>query len=72
MSCMLYNCSLITLPDISKWDTSNATYMIGIFSNCYLSKSLPDISKWDTQNIINMEYILYSYKSLISLADISR
>ena len=44
---MFYNCSsLVSLPDISKWNTANVTYMGGMFSNCSSLKSLPDISKW--------------------------
>ena len=44
--------SLKSLPDISKWNTSNAknmTYVFGgIVCGCESLTSLPDISKWDT------------------------
>ena len=49
---MFYNCnSLISLPDISKWNTTNVTTMSYMYCNCRSLKSLPDISKW----IINDE-----------------
>ena len=37
--------SIISLPDISKWDSKNIIDMNCMFSNCILLKSLPDISK---------------------------
>ena len=39
--------SLISLPDISKWDISNVNEMNYLFKNCSSLISLPDISKWD-------------------------
>ena len=49
MSYMFYNCeSLISLPDISKWNTNNVKDMCYMFCNCYSLSSLPDISKWNT------------------------
>ena len=36
--------SLITLPDISKWNTSNVTDMNEMFYNCNSLITLPDIS----------------------------
>ena len=48
MSYMFEFCtSLISLPDISKWDTKNVTNMSDMFVNCTSLKTLPDISKWD-------------------------
>ena len=64
--------SLISLPDISKWDSKNITDMNCMFSNCILLKSLPDISKWDTSNVSNMSYLFYYCESLESLPDISK
>ena len=46
--------SLISLPDISKWNTDNVTDMSGIFHRCSSLISLPDISKWNTNNVIDM------------------
>ena len=49
MSHLFLGCeSLTSLPDISKWDTSNVRYMNYMFSQCYKLNSLPDISKWNT------------------------
>ena len=46
MSHMIKFCkSLITLPDISKWDTKNITDMKYMFGHCLSLISIPDISK---------------------------
>ena len=46
--------SLLSLPDISKWNTNKVTNMSLMFSGCSSLSSLPDISIWNTNNIINM------------------
>ena len=52
---MFYGCSsLISLPDISKWNTKNVTDMGYMFYECSSLKSLPDISKWKTNNVVNI------------------
>jgi len=44
MSYMFNECSsLISLPDISKWNTNNVTNMSHIFYGCSSLLSLPDI-----------------------------
>ena len=43
MFCECY--SLISLPDISKWNTIHVYKMDGIFYKCNLLTSLPDMSK---------------------------
>ena len=51
MNHMFYGCSsLLSLPDISKWNTNKIKDMSWMFSNCSLL-SLPDISKWNTENV---------------------
>ena len=50
--------ALISLPDISKWNTNNVTNMSYMFYGCSSLESLPDISKWNTNNVTNMSYIL--------------
>ena len=51
---MFNNCkSLISLPDISNWNTSNVTDMKNMFQMCDSLVSLPDISKWDTSKAKN-------------------
>ena len=58
MSFMFSGCSsLLSLPDISKWNTNNVTNMSGMFSGCSSLLSLPDISKWNTNNVTNMSYM---------------
>jgi len=66
------NSFLKSLPDISKWDTSNVTDMSCMFKRCSLLKSLPDISKWDTSNVILMYKMFSHCSSLLSLPDISK
>ena len=47
MSKMFYKCSsLLSLPDISKWNTNNVNQMTDMLSSCSRLSSLPDISKW--------------------------
>ena len=49
---MFYGCnSLISLPDISKWNTLNVESMSDMFSGCNSLISLPDISKWNLGNV---------------------
>ena len=43
--------SLISLPDISKWNTTNVTVMNAMFQLCGSLISLPDISKWNTTHV---------------------
>ena len=64
--------TLISLPDISKWNISNVMDMVGMFRDCYSLISLPDISKWNTSNVKNMKYMFSGCLSLTSLPDISK
>ena len=53
MSYMFFRCSsLISLPDISKWDTKNVIDMSYMFCKCSSLISLPNISKWDTKMLM--------------------
>ena len=73
MSKMFYECtSLISLPDISKFNTSNITDMSGIFGYCLSLTSLPDISKWNTSSVTNMSGMFLGCISLTSLPEISK
>ena len=68
MSNMFEGCSsLISLPDISKWNTNNITDISNMFFGCSSLTSLPDISKWNTKNISEMIYIFGCCSSLSSL-----
>ena len=73
ISFMFSNClSLISLPDISKWNTQNVIDMNSIFYYCESLTSLPDISAWNTQNVNDMGFMFSNCLSLISLPDISK
>ena len=55
---IFYGCSsLISLPDISKWNISKVNNMSHMFYECNSLVSLPDISKWDTSNVNNMSFM---------------
>ena len=64
--------SLISLSDISNWNTSNVTNMRLVFAGCSSLKSLPDISKWNISNVINMSYMFFECNNFTSLPDISK
>ena len=50
---MFYECySLMSLPDISKWNTNYIEDMRSIFYYCKSLSSLPDISKWNNSNLL--------------------
>ena len=67
------NCSsLISLPDISKWNLENVTDLGNIFCGCKSLKSLPDISIWNTQKVKNMQSIFDGFSSLFYIPDISK
>ena len=73
MSYMFYGClSLISLPDISKYNTNNVNFMNNIFYECSSLISLQDISKWNTNNVKFMNNMFSGCSSLISLPDISK
>ena len=72
MSNMFYECStLLSLSDISKWDTSNIMDISYIFGGFELLEYLPDISKWNISNVKYMQGMLMGCKSLKKLPDIS-
>ncbi len=73
MAYMFYGCSsLISLPDISKWNTKNVTDMGYMFYECSSLKSLPDISKWKTNNVVNISNMFRGCTSLLKMPDISK
>ena len=64
---MFYKCYfLITLPDISKWDTSNVKDLNSMFCGCVSLKSLPDLSNWNTSNVTDMRQLFVNCISLKS------
>ena len=64
--------SIISLPDISEWNTEKVIDINSMFYDCTLLESLPDISKWNTKNVTNMKYLFSGCISLMSLPDISK
>ena len=60
MSYMFYECSsLLSLPDISNWNTNYVTNMSFMFYRCSCLSSLPDISNWNTEKNIDMRAMLF-------------
>ena len=73
MSCIFYECSsLLSIPDISKWNTSNIINMSYLFGKCEKIENIPDISNWNTSNVKYMQGIFMGCKSLKLLPDISK
>ena len=65
---MFYKCkSLLSLPDISNWNTSKVINMMNIFYKCRSLISLSGISNWDTSNVRNMCCMFYGCSSLAHL-----
>ena len=64
--------SLLSVPDIPKWNTINVTDMKYMFFCCSSLSSLPDISEWNTINVTDMNQMFAYCKSLLSLPDISK
>ena len=48
-------------PDVSKWNVSNATYMIRMFQQA--TSANPDVSGWDVSNVDNMNWMFYGATS---------
>ena len=70
---MFYKCEkLISLPDISKWLTSNLNNISYLFCGCDRLISIPDISKWDTSSVIEMVGMFSGCSSLVSISDLSK
>ena len=66
MSSIFYNCySLISLPDISKWDTNNVTDMTYMFKECSSLTKIPDISEWNKKNLLGVEELNNLFKIFI-------
>ena len=61
--------ALISLPDISKWNTNNVNDMSYMFYGCSSLESLPDISKWNTNNVTNMNSMFGGCELLKLLPD---
>ena len=42
---------VLSIPDISKWDTTKVFDISEMFTNCIELTSLPDLSKWNTNSL---------------------
>ena len=52
---MFYGCkSLVSINNMSNWNTSHVTNMSHMFEGCSSLSTLPDISKWNTSNVTHM------------------
>ena len=72
MSYLFSGCSkLLSLSDISEWDTSNVINMSYMLNGCSKLSSLPDLLKWNTSNVIDMSYMFNGCSKLSSLPDLS-
>ena len=72
ISFMFSGCiSLVSLPDLSKWDISKVKDMRKMFEQCASLISLPDISKWNTSNVTYIGFMFQRCTSLISIPDLS-
>ena len=68
MNNMFFGCtSLISLPDISKWNTSSVTDMSAMFGRCHSLIFVPDISKWDNSKVINKELMFYESLNILNI-----
>ena len=73
MSYMFSECtSLISLSDISKWNTNNVINMSYMFDQCTSLNSLPDISKWNTNKDTNMRDMFSECISLEFISNLSK
>jgi len=54
--------SLISLSDISKWNTKKVKKLSKIFNGCYDLNPLPDISKWNTNSVTDMNSLFSFYQ----------
>ena len=58
--------TLISLPDISFWDTINVTNMSYMFKDCIMLSYIGNISKWNTDKVTNMKYMFLNCNSFFS------
>ena len=73
ISHMFRECSsLISISDISNWDTSQVTDMSYLFEKCISLEYLPDISEWDISNVTDIKCMFKKCYNLKSLPDIGK
>ena len=73
LSYMFFKCTnLLSLSDVSKWNTNNVTTMKGMFQFCTSLIYAPGVAKLNTDNVTDLSYMFCECVSLPSLPDISR
>jgi len=73
MSCIFYGySSVLSLPDISKWNANIINNMSYKFCECLTLSPLLDISKWNINNSTKMNYKFSKYLTLSFLPDTSK
>ena len=61
---LFYECnSLISIPDISKWNMKKVTNINYIFYGCNKLSSIPDITNWNVENIFFYFELIYKYNN---------
>jgi len=71
MSYMFYGCkNLISVKNISYWDTINVTNMKSMFHLCKNLKSLGNLSELRVDNVTDFSYMFYGCNSLTIIEDI--
>ena len=63
--------TLVSIPNISKLNTSNITDMSSMFEYCKIPFLL-DISEWNTSNVINMSKMFFNCEVSSAFPDISK
>ena len=70
MSGLFEWCESLTTIDLSGWDTSAATYMVAMFSNCSVLTEIKGIERLNTSEVTNMTS-LFAYCSSLTSLDLS-
>ena len=66
MGGMFSGCNLLlSLPDISEWNTKKVISMKSMFSQCSSLTSFPDLSEWKIKKEINTKSMFYGCKTHI-------
>ena len=72
-SYMFYKCkSLVSISDMSNWNTSQLNNIESMFRECQSLMKLPDISNWNISNVNDLSYLLHNCSSLTEIPDISK
>ena len=73
MSFLFNGCkSLISIPNLHKWDTRNLEDMSYMFNRCINLKDLHGIGRWNTSNVKNISGMFNKCENLLKLPDISK